>query len=232
MSGHLQPIFIVAPAQRCGTTLIQRLLSSSPNTLIFGETVANDIHLLTSLYQNKQLMISGPHNTWRDEQIQQVLKGEVNAWIPDLMPEREAYLSNFRQSLESYCAFYQSYIEKQGRSQWGCKMPGWPLPQFSFLLELLPAAKVIYIHRDLEECVISARTINLCLDEPSTQQFRQYYTFNHTEAERRLRTDRVLWIDYRELVNQPNQVIEQLEAFTNARPIDRRVMEHKIANYQ
>ncbi|MGH1437916.1 MAG: sulfotransferase family protein [Lewinella sp.] len=225
------PIFIASPVQRCGTTLIQRLLSSSSDTLIFGESVANDVHIYASLYQNKQLMMGGPHNAWRDQQLTKVLEGDVNAWIPDLLPARDAYLANYRKALLDYSDFLQQYVETQGRSGWGCKLPGWPIPQLDYLQGLIPGAKIIYIHRDLEACVVSARSINMCLDEPSTQQFRQMYAFQHAEAERRLHRETVMWIDYQELVDHPEKVIAQLVAFTGADGIDAGVMEHKIGNY-
>lgn len=226
------PIFIASPAQRCGTTLIQRLLCSTPNTLIFGETVANDIHLLASLYQNKELMLNGPHNAWREDQLNAVLAGQVNDWIPDLMPERAQYQANFGALVSNYAAFYQGYVESQGRQLWGCKMPGWPVLQLAYLMQLLPEAKLLYIERPLEECVESARTINLCLDEASTQQFRHFYTHNHNLSRQRLPADRTLYISYQELCEQPAEVLAELELFTGAKPIDPEVMQHKIANYR
>ena len=177
-------------------------------------------------------MLNGPHNVWRDQQLKAVLKGEVNDWIPDLMPDREQYLSNFKETLLHYCNFYQSYVEEQGREQWGCKMPGWPILQLSFLLKQLPDAKVLYIERPLEECVVSARTINMCLDEQSTQQFRHFYTHNQSHAHQQLPADRTLFIDYQTLCDQPTEVIAELESFAGTSPIDPSVMQHKIANYQ
>ncbi len=225
------PIFIASPIQRCGTTLLQRLLSSAPNTLIFGETVANDIHLLASLYQNKQMLLNGAQNTWREQQLQAVLSGEVNDWIPDLLPNTEQYLSNFKVLLDNYGAFYQKTVEAQGRQQWGCKMPGWPIVQLGFLLQLIPEAKVLYIDRPLEECVVSSRTINMCHDELSTQQFRQFYTFNQGNAKRQLPAERTLWLDYHQLCDDPEGVITQMEAFCGDKPIDRKVMSHRVGNY-
>ena len=176
-------------------------------------------------------MLSGPHNAWREKQLQAVLGGNVNDWIPDLLPDTEQYMANFKGLLENYCAFYQAYAEQQEREQWGCKMPGWPIMQLSFLLQLLPDAKVIYIDRPLEDCVVSARTINLCLDEHSTQQFRQFYTFNKTHATQQLPADRTLWLDYQQITEAPTELIAQLEAFTAAQPIDPGVLDHRIGNY-
>lgn len=37
------PVIVVSPALRAGTTLVQRLLSSAPNTLIHGDLVGQDV---------------------------------------------------------------------------------------------------------------------------------------------------------------------------------------------
>lgn len=177
-------------------------------------------------------MFAGPQNAWRDTQLEMVLSGNVNAWIPDLLPSREAYLNYQRQALMNYCQFLANQTKASGRVRWGCKLPGWQVPQLSFLMSLLPEAKVIYIYRDLEECVVSSRKINMCLDEPSTQQFRQFYNYQQAEAERRLRNDRVLWIDYQELVDHPQRILEQLADFTGVAQIDPTVMDVKVDNYR
>jgi hypothetical protein len=40
---ELEPLFVTAPVTRCGTTLLQRLICSAPNALLFGESVAADM---------------------------------------------------------------------------------------------------------------------------------------------------------------------------------------------
>jgi hypothetical protein len=123
-------------------------------------------------------------------------------------------------------------VEQQGRRFWGCKLPAWPVAQLAFLTQLIPHSKVIYISRNLEECVVSSRSMNFCLDEPSTQQFRQMYTYFSQEAQRQLPPERTFWIAYEELVANPAPILAQLEQFTGAQDLDPEVMAHRVGNYE
>ncbi len=93
----MNPIFISSPVRRSGTTLLQRLLCSAPNTLIFGESCVNDFSFFIGTINSRQLVFSQNKN-WRNEQLTSVLNGQINNWIPDLMPEIDGYLDVFTKS--------------------------------------------------------------------------------------------------------------------------------------
>src|SRR2546428_5771682 len=87
----LDPLVITAPTIRSGTTLLQRLLCSSHRALIYGELCAQDLEIFLNLYAFK----SQQYNSRREEAavaLEQVLAGDVNNWIPGLMPEISGYL--------------------------------------------------------------------------------------------------------------------------------------------
>lgn len=231
MLTDLDPILIAAPIQRSGTTLLQRLLSSSPHALIYGESCANDLNLLLGLWLQKNSMY-GRGETWRAEQLENVLKGEVNDWIPDLMPDITSYLDHFEGAISSFLQFFAAFAQKQGRDHWGVKLPGWNTAQLEQILRLMPQTRIVYIVRDLEACVRSAKLIQFCQDLSGIQQFGQHWLLNLQEAQRRLQRKEVLWIAYQELVSEPQRVIEQLEHFTGVSGIDLEVMKHRINDYQ
>lgn len=230
MLKDLCPIIITSPIQRSGTTLLQRLLSSAPNTLIFGETCAHDLNMLLGLVVQKRRMY-GREEKWRVEQLSQVLVGEVNDWIPDLMPDTAEYLVKFEESVAHFLQFFAEFARRNGREQWGIKLPGWNVFQLEEVLHMIPRARIVYIHRGLAACVRSAKLVQICEDLPATQQFAQFWQMNLSQAKQRLKRKEVLWIDYDELVANPASIIAGLEQFTDARPIDIQVMEHRINNY-
>ena len=49
----LDPLVITSPVIRSGTTLLQRLLCSSPSALIYGELCAQDLEFFLNLYTFK-----------------------------------------------------------------------------------------------------------------------------------------------------------------------------------
>lgn len=230
MLAALEPILIASPIQRSGTTLIQRLLSSAMDTLIYGETCANDLNMLIGLYVQKSSMY-GRNDGWRSDQMQQVLAGAVNDWIPDLMPDPVEYVARFEDQVAGFFHYFAEFARRHGREQWGAKLPGWNTFQLEQLLQIMPRSRVVYIVRDLEPCVRSAKQMELCRNLADVQQFSQFWLMNLQEARRRLRSDRVFWIDYKVLVAEPESVLSELEEFTGCQKIDRTVMDHRIGDY-
>jgi hypothetical protein len=226
----LAPILVTSPIQRSGTTLLQRLLSSSPDTLIFGETCANDLNLLTSLLMQKRSMY-GRKEKWRSDQLAGVLRGDVNDWIPDLMPDTETYLEQFEQAVGGFLQYFAGSAAMHGRENWGVKLPGWNVFQLEQILLLMPGSRVIYLVRDIEDCVRSAKLMQLCERIEDTRQFIRIWQYNLQEARKRLVGPQVLWMDYEELTTQPDKEISRLGQFAGCSNMDRDVMNHRINNY-
>ena len=80
------PVFIWAPAQRCGTGLLQRLITSSKEVIVFGED-----RFLTDNLPN--LMLEHAEHA---EQIKQdtgkLASGDHSGWYPSALPNYEGYL--------------------------------------------------------------------------------------------------------------------------------------------
>src|SRR5215470_18796534 len=90
-ANDLDPLIISAPTVRSGTTLLQRLLCSATNALIFGENCAQDLEFFLGAYISKRLM----YHHYRDrftETLTRVNSGATDDWILDLMPDIDGYL--------------------------------------------------------------------------------------------------------------------------------------------
>lgn len=225
------PIFILSPVQRCGTTLLQRLLSSSAETIIFGESLASDINIQFSLLQAKQMTLAGDSNQWRDHQLERVLDGQVNEWIPDLLPERSWYQQMYQGLAFGIIEQVEEYCQSLGRQRWGCKLPGWPIGQLQYIMQLLPNSLAIYIERELEDCILSATKLGILPDEQAANQFRQQYHFSSTAVRQYLPTPRTLLLSYEHLLRDPQQILAELSTFTGVQNIDSAVLQHRIGNY-
>ncbi|MEL6867711.1 MAG: sulfotransferase [Bacteroidota bacterium] len=226
---NLQPILISSPVRRSGTTLIQRLLCSAPNCLIFGESCANDVNTFVNLFQAKQLSLQS-HQAFREEVLQRVLAGEVNDWIADLMPT--AYLEAMEEACFKLVVHQRDFAVAQGRPVWGMKMAEWNLNMLVQLCQLLPKAKVIYITRGLEDCIRSAKRVNMIQGPMETQQFAQTWQQGPMVVQQYISADRLLMLSYESLLAQPAQHIEQLAQFSGAEGIDPTVLQHRINTFR
>jgi hypothetical protein len=227
MTQQLPLLFIASPVQRSGTTLLQRLLCSSPDAIIFGESLANDLNTLFAMLHNKALMLAGKP----EGQLQRVLDGDVNDWIPDLLPEASWVTEAFEQAIFQYLDRYQQLATQHGRKYWGCKQPAWPVPMLRHLLQTMPNSKVLYITRDLADCVRSAKLIGYCEESIGIRQFAQAWLQHQQMVNSQLDKSRLLSIRYETLCATPGPVLEKIEAFTGVQQINPDVLQHRINNY-
>ncbi len=230
MNDTLAPICIASPLRRSGTTLLQRLLSSAPNALIYGESCANDLVTLTSLYANKRMLFE-QNAAWRDAQLQEVLKGNVNDWIPDLMPEISGYIAAYKTSIMQLMEHYADFAKAQNRPVWGMKLPEWQPGVLALVQQLFPNAKTIYLHRNIADCVRSAKRMGMVQGLAEIQHFATIGQQFAQQARQLLQGENVLQLNYEAFLAEPMSHIAQLETFTGAKGIDSSVLDVKINTY-
>ena len=228
---QLDPILIASPVRRSGTTLLQRLLCSAENALIYGESCANDLQFMSNFFTSRQLYL-GASSMVRDQQLKEVLDGKVNDWIPDLMPPTKAYLEALKTSCFSIFHYYKNYAAENGRSVWGMKMAEWSANQILHAHRLLPDSKLLYIFRPLADCIRSAKTVDLITNEQELQYFCQTWQQNLQFIKQNFPASHLYLLDYSALINDPEPVLQEIEAFTGARNIKREVLNHKINTFK
>ncbi len=175
----LDPVAITAPVIRSGTTLLQRLLCSSRRALIFGELCAQDLDFFLNLYSFKQQQYRGRQADYA-QGLQRVLAGDVGDWIADLMPDVDEYLAALAQSAFAGIAHCREYALRAGRPVWGFKHPAWQPPMIRMLRSTLPRTRWIVIHRDIVDCLKSAKAQGEASSRQEVAQFCQAWVDNLT----------------------------------------------------
>lgn len=230
INNQTHPICIGSPVRRSGTTLLQRLLCSSPDCLIYGESVANDINILANLYASKEMLFKQTEEV-RDEQYKNVLNGQLNDWIPDLTPKVANYLQYWKNTVEQFNNQFSQSSAERGRSLWGVKMPEWNPSGLVMLQRILPETKIIYLHRKLEDCVRSAKKTQMVV---SIEELRRFcYTWKQFSdfASLHLTGEKVLHLQFEDLLENRETWINKIEEFTGAKSIDRNVLNVKVNTY-
>ncbi len=224
---HSTPLLISSAIRRSGTTLIQRLLSSANNGLIYGESCAYDLQFGLQIYLSKQMQfqVRAQH---QDALLEKVLAGDANDWIADLMPPIADYLEAQKKHCFGVIDFLRAYAEAQNRPVWGVKMAEWPVNQIFQLQRFFPDTRLIYIHRDLLACVQSARRVNLYTNLQELEYLCQTWQQNYQAIRGQYPAEQLLLIDYQQLLDQPETVIAELENFSGAQGIQRSVLDQRI----
>lgn len=223
----LDPLIVTSPTVRCGTTLLQRLLCSARNTLIYGENCGYELEFFLNTYAAKAPLLR-MHQGRLDAVLQSVLRGDVNDMIIDLMPDVEGQLRALEESCFKLFAYYREYACKVGRPIWGIKFPCLSIGTLNLLRAMVPRSRVIFIHRHLGDCLQSAKAWQGLSLEGEIRQFCTVWLQNMNFILGRSEDRVILRLEYQDLVTQPTQMIELLASFSGAESIDTQVLDKKI----
>jgi hypothetical protein len=140
MTDETAPLLVLAAGQRCGSTLIQRLLSSHPRVLIWGEHVGQ---LRPVLIANQRLRLWTETNGMAGRN--ELAANGYQGFIANLTPERTA--------IDKACAaFIDTMFAEPAREAcrpiWGFKEVCYGLSDVLLLREFFPQLRVIQIVRD------------------------------------------------------------------------------------
>ncbi|MBF0266643.1 MAG: sulfotransferase [Gammaproteobacteria bacterium] len=137
------PVFIIGFSPRTGSTLIQRLLCSIPNTMIWGEprgAVAEiyRYHLRILEINKSNFTLSSQH---------QYNKHGYKGFIPHISPIRNQF-SSFKDHLRS---LFELHFNHNKLNTWGFKVIDWSPQMVSRLHALFPEASFIFLSRDFND---------------------------------------------------------------------------------
>ncbi|MFO7662958.1 MAG: sulfotransferase [Chloroflexota bacterium] len=223
-----RPIFIFSSGHRCGSTLLQRLLNSSPDVLIWGEHNGYLNHYI-QIYHNLQ--------KWEQKMTHYrgiFLNDGYNNFIANMMPEtyelKEAAL------LHIYGIFGIPAL-RLGRNIWGFKEVRYGVDVALFLQNLFPRARFIHLVRDISACFLSMRRWELSennewLPEWTLASLDNWERICRGFLEEGPQLRNLLSIRFEDMIAEPVQLIEKLGDYLHvpADNFDRNVFVKKISS--
>ncbi len=235
IASDLDPLVISAPTIRCGTTLLQRLLCSSSKALIYGELCAQDLEFFLNLYAFK----SRQYQTRNDEvatALDNVLGGDVNNWIPTLMPDLAEYLKALGRGAFSAISYCRDYARSVGRPVWGFKCPGWNSATVRLMRTTMPGARFIFIDRELRDCLRSAKAhgkaFGALYAKPEVEEFCRSWVENREYMLSLANEPAVLCLRFEELLREPLPTLARIAEFAGVDDMDSEVLSHRVNAWQ
>jgi hypothetical protein len=144
---NIGPIFIFGSGQRCGSTLLQRLLCTHPDILIWGEHDGVLPGILAGFDRLREWheLFGHHYETYQSS-------GVVRNFIANMNPPAEYALEAQIQLLRNY---WQKPALQLGKTIWGFKEVLYTAEVALKLRELFPTTKVIHITRHPFNCFTS-----------------------------------------------------------------------------
>jgi hypothetical protein len=142
------PIFILASGQRCGSTLLQRLLNSHPALLVWGEQNG----VLNGLQAEHDRLLSWSSITQR--QRDSYRETGYDNWTANMAPPQEAVQAAARAYVET---LFAEPARRLGKARWGFKEVRYGVDVAQLLVSLFPEARIVHLTRCIVDCFISLK---------------------------------------------------------------------------
>ncbi len=226
----LAPIVVTSPTTRCGTTLVQRLLTATDNCFVYGEEIGNHVRALTHVFiaQVGHLETNGAAV---DEAFIQALTRTLDRWQPGLGPPANVMLHIWTETYYQLPANLAAFGRTLDRPLWGFKWPGYARHELRLLRLLMPQTRVIYVTRNVVDALQSAKARKFVVTEPEAERFCTEWASNMTAFAEDGAEERTLHLRYEILIGQCEAQIAALAAFTGALSIQSSELEVKLNTF-
>jgi hypothetical protein len=227
----IAPVIVTSPTTRCGTTLVQRLLSASDNGFVYGEEVGHQIRTLNGWFFG-QVQHLEQNGEVLDPDFDKALAGTLTDWRPGLSPPSRILLRAWVETFYQMPALLSDYGQAIGRPVWGFKGPSYPRDTLKAFLQVMPKAKVLYVFRNLFDVLKSAKARRFAVTADEVSAYCAEWARNMQEVSEIGQDERVLFIKYESLIAQRDEHVQLLEMFTGVSNIDPKVFDLKVNTYE
>lgn len=147
-----KPIFILSAGWRSGSTLLQRLISSGQNVLIWGEPYDR-----ANIVQSLMRTAAPFSRTWPPDGLIEAtenLEALTSSWTANLYPSEAEIFAAHR---EFFMRLFAVPARELGAQHWGLKEVRFGYAEAIYLHALFPEARFLFIRRPLEDAYRSYR---------------------------------------------------------------------------
>jgi glycosyltransferase involved in cell wall biosynthesis len=150
VSSDESPVFLLATGWRSGSTLLQRVLVTDPNLLLWGEPLG-EMALLSRITEMMAHFISERNMTlWRDQDTTASTSELLSqSWIANLYPPGDDFRAALRSMVDRWL---QAPARQRGFARWGLKEVRMDASDAVLLHWLYPRARFIFLSRHPYDC--------------------------------------------------------------------------------
>lgn len=217
------PVFIWAPTGRCGTGLLQRLVSSSKEVLVFGE----DRFFVHDL--PRWMLVIDQAGPSMHAAAQALASGDVSRWCPDALPSADAYGRTLLRSFFDLVVTYAEGARSLGYARWGTKLPTFAPGPIQHLRRMLPRARHVFIYRHIEAVLRSYKARKWIHSRADVDRVCQEWVQAMVEAAQQ--PDLTI-VCYEQLIANPDVESLRLKERLELSYVDETVFSHKVNTWK
>ena len=220
-----KPVFVWAVEKRCGTGLLQRLLTSSEDVFIFGE-----LHLFARYLPSTLSTISVNEDEIR-ESTQKLADGDYSHWCPNALPRPEQVNQTIIANFFNWVEIHKATASQHGFSRWGLKLPIFDRQLIRIIQQLLPSSKHLCLYRDVHDVLKSNKARGFVDNVVESHKLCTQWA---AKVKSLLDSDNenLLPVKFEELLDNQKEQTDRICRFANLEPVDLDVFEHKVNTWQ
>lgn len=231
------PTFIFSAGWRSGSTLVQRLVTSTGQILVWGE-VGGALNSIADAFERYRQMLGPGGERFRHgfggeglaqyEAFRTAPASGMHQWIACMNPPEDVVLASFRKALE---AIYAVPAAALGYQRWGVKEVQSGLDTALFLRRLWPNAKFVFLIRSPYACLLSIKRRGW-IDWPGGRSPVRFFAEHWQRLAADFRqADFGLLVRYEDLVNDPDALLN-LCKYLDIQPVDANFLRESRADWQ
>ncbi len=210
-NNDLTPIVVLAPTQRCGTTLLQRAINAGNEAVIVGENFymmekyARNIATCFQMEIEKRKIVEATK--------QEFLAGNKGIDGSALFLDYEPYLHKIAGDFYSLVRHYKDSAEKHGFKAWGIKHQTRDAGATLGFLNLVPNARVVFLTRHVFDTAASFRGRWPKMIETPKQIMEFGRTWNSGMVIKEKIRNPMLFCKYEDMIANPQRFCDDVEKF-------------------
>lgn len=227
------PILVASPTTRSGTTLLQRLITSSQNSVCYGENTGRRIQGLCE-FSHKELLSIQSNKAHQELEWREVKGGNVDFWMAGLDLPEDFASNAFVGALQFYVHQIEEATRSLGKDIWAIRVSQLSFTQIVQMSDLINDLKCVFIYRNVFDVIKSQKAAGWISDDAKLVEACNDWVAN-TEVIATLKRNNfenlpamLQVIEYEDLIKNLDDVIWKLEVFSGIKNIRREVAETRI----
>lgn len=221
----LSPVFIWAPTARCGVTLLQRLITSSREVLVFGEDT-----FLTNMLPMAIATYSGERKD-SNEARKRLASGDYRFWSSAAHPDTQLYVQGLYQALSGVISVYETSARAEGFKRWGVKEPNPNWDAVNFYATVFPRSKHLFVYRHIEDVMRSYKSRGWLKTIDDVRNTATQWAVNMENILANRSSPRACVIQYEELLSGREKECQRIREYLEITAFDMSVFDTKVNTF-